>query len=184
MAVYTVHEPPLKEDQLQPDPERFAFVRDGFSFWAFLLPPLWMLRYRLWLVFIGYLIVATALQVVLNLIGASPVVMLVAGALLSLLIGFEATTLRRFTLARRHWTNVGIVVGDDLESAERRFYDAWSAGDRAINGSLHRPPRGAGSAMPAFQRPQESSRASSQASSQASSASDVIGLFPEPGARR
>jgi hypothetical protein len=179
MAVYTVHEPPLKADQSQPDPERFVFVRDGFSFWAFLLPPLWILWHRLWLVFLGYVVVATALQVALNLIGASSMVMLAAGALLSLLIGFEAVTLRRFTLARRRWTNVGIVVGDDLETAERRFYDAWSS-NWAGNASLHRPSRAAGSAMPAFQRPQESA----QTSSPASSASDVIGLFPEPGARR
>ena len=174
MAVYTVHEPPLKADQTQPDPERFVFVRDGFSFWAFLLPPLWMLRHRLWLVLLGYVIVTAALQVGLSLIGASSTVMLVAGALLSLLIGFEATTLRRFTLARRRWANVGIVVGDDLESAERRFYDAWTTNDRASNASLHRPPRTAASAsaVPAFQRPQ------------APSASDVIGLFPEPGAQR
>jgi len=176
MAVYTVHEPPLKAEQTQPDPERFVFVRDGFSFWAFLLPPLWMLWHRLWLVFLGYLIAATGLQVVLTLIGASPTVMLAAGALLSLLIGFEATTLRRFTLARRRWANVGIVVGDDLEAAERRFYDAWVVNGQATTASLHRPPRAAGSAVPAFQRP--------QASSQASSASDVIGLFPEPGAQR
>jgi hypothetical protein len=46
MAVYTVHEPPMKAEQSQPDPERFVFVRDGFSFWAFLLPPLWMLWRR------------------------------------------------------------------------------------------------------------------------------------------
>jgi len=83
MAVYTVHEPPMKAEQSQPDPERFVFVRDGFSFWAFLLPPLWMLWHRLWLMFLGYVIVATALQVALNLIGASAGVMLAVGALLS-----------------------------------------------------------------------------------------------------
>jgi hypothetical protein len=176
MAVYTVHEPPLKADQTQPDPERFVFVRDGFAFWAFLLPPLWMLWHRLWLVFLGYLIVATALQVALTLIGASSSVMLVAGALLSLLIGFEAATLWRFTLARRRWANVGIVVGDDLESAERRFYDAWTTNGRATDASLHRPLRASATAVPTFQRP--------QTPSQASSASDVIGLFPEPGAQR
>ena len=53
----------LKADQSTPDPERFVFVRDGFSFWAFLLAPLWMLRARLWLVFVGYVVVAVALQV-------------------------------------------------------------------------------------------------------------------------
>ena len=30
---------------------------------------------------------------------------------------------------RRGWTNVGIVVGDDVESAERRFFDAWVRGE-------------------------------------------------------
>ena len=70
MSIYTVHEPPLKADQSTPDPDRFVFVRDGFSFWAFLFAPLWMLRHRLWLVFVGYVIVAVSLQVGLRLIGA------------------------------------------------------------------------------------------------------------------
>ena len=33
MAVYTVHEP-LSRDGARSAPERFVFVRDGFSFWA------------------------------------------------------------------------------------------------------------------------------------------------------
>src|SRR5256885_5410123 len=107
MAVYTVHEPPPKAEGSGPQPERFVFVRDGFSFWAFLLAPLWMLRHRMWLVLLGYLVVTIALQVALSLIGASATVMTVVTVLLSLLVGFEAATLRRFTLGRRRWTNVG-----------------------------------------------------------------------------
>jgi hypothetical protein len=125
MSIYTVHEPPLKAGESTPDPDRFVFVRDGFSFWAFLLAPLWMLRHRLWLVFVGYVIVAVALQVGLRLIGASPGVIITVSFLLALLVGFEAATLRRFTLSRRRWNNVAVVVGDDLESAERRFFDTW-----------------------------------------------------------
>src|SRR5207253_10391383 len=30
MAVYTVHEPPMRADEASPDPDRFVFVRDGF----------------------------------------------------------------------------------------------------------------------------------------------------------
>ena len=125
MSIYTVHEPPLKAGESTPDPDRFVFVRDGFSFWAFLLAPLWMLRHRLWLVFVGYVIVAVALQVGLRLIGASSGVIIIVSFLLALLVGFEAATLRRFTLSRRRWNNVAVVVGDDLESAERRFFDTW-----------------------------------------------------------
>jgi hypothetical protein len=173
MAIYTVHEPPQKAEGSGPEPERFVFVRDGFSFWAFLLAPLWMLRHRMWLVFLGYLVVTIALQVALGLIGASATVMTVVAALLSLLVGFEAATLRRFTLGRRRWTNVGIVVGDDTETAERRFFDAWV--DRGGSDTVawaSPPPASAATVLtpPLTRRP--------------SASPDVIGLFPEPGASR
>jgi hypothetical protein len=170
MSVYTVYEPPLKGHESVPDPERFVFVRDGFSFWAFLLTPLWMLRYRLWLAFTGYVIVAVALLVGLRLIGASATVTTLTSALLSLLVGFEAATLRRFTLSRRGWRNVGIVVGDDLESAERRFFDAW-AGRAWVD-------RSSGNAEPRAASPAAGVPVSRRMSS------EVIGLFPQPGAPR
>ena len=172
MAVYTVHEPPLKRDQTVPDPERFVFVRDGFAFWAFLLAPLWMLRHRMWLVFTGYILVAVALQIVLGMIGASSTVMAVTGVLIAWLVGLEAATLRRFTLGRRGWRNVGIVVGDDVDAVERRFFDAWF--DESWDDGAARRPAPLSSEVPILRSPQGSLQSSS----------DVIGLFPEPGASR
>jgi Protein of unknown function (DUF2628) len=172
MSIYTVHEPPPKAGTAEADPERFVFVRDGFSFWAFLLAPLWMLRHRMWLVFLGYVIVTVALQVGLRLIGASTTVIMLAGALVSVLIGFEAASLRRFTLWRRRWKNVGIVVGDDVESAERRFFDAWMNRSRT-NPPASVEPRAASALAPAVP-PARRSPVSP----------DVIGLFPQPGAPR
>lgn len=175
MAVYTVHEPPLKRDQTAPDPERFVFVREGFAFWAFLLAPLWMLRHRLWLVFTGYILVTVALQVALRMVGASTTVMVVVGLLMAWLVGLEAATLRRFTLGRRRWRNVGIVVGDDLDAVERRFFDAWF--DQSWDDGTARRPASS-SEVPILRSPQGIAQASFQSSS------DVIGLFPEPGAPR
>jgi hypothetical protein len=170
MSVYTVYEPPLQAHESAPDPERFVFVRDGFSFWAFLLAPFWLLRYRLWLAFIGYVIVAIALQIAVRWIGASPTVTVIVAALFSLLVGFEAATLRRFTLSRRGWRNVGLVVGDDIESAECRFFDAWVNKTWAERSSVGAAPRASSPAMgvPMARRP----------------SSEVIGLFPQPGAPR
>jgi Protein of unknown function (DUF2628) len=158
MAVYTVHEPPRRNDDTLAHTERFAFVRDGFSWAAFLFAPLWMIRHRLWLALIVYLLVAFALGAATRVLGAGDW-MLAIGLLVALLVAFESSTLRRYGLARRGWNTVGVVVGDDLESAERRFFDAWTAG-RVPH---HAPPR-AGSAAPAPSGP-------------------IIGLFPEPGAR-
>ena len=170
MSIYAVYEPPLKMRQSAPDPARFVFVRDGFSFWAFLLAPWWMLRHRLWLAFVCYVILAVALSVALRLIGASTAVTIIAGALFSLLVGFEAATLRRFGLARRGWRNVGIVVGDDLESAERRFFDAWVNKTLVDQSSFDGAPRASSPAMGVAMARRPSS--------------EVIGLFPQPGAPR
>jgi hypothetical protein len=180
MSIYTVYEPPLKAHESAPNPERFVFVRDGFSFWAFLLAPWWMLRHRLWLALTGYVILAIALSVALRFAGASTTVTLIAGALFSLLVGFEAATLRRFKLSRRGWKNVGIVVGDDLESAERRFFDAWVnkswVNKSSVNKSWADQPAADGA-------PRASSPAMGVAMARRPS-SEVIGLFPQPGAPR
>jgi Protein of unknown function (DUF2628) len=172
MSIYTVHAPPAKANQSAPDPERFAFVRDGFSFWAFLLGPLWMLWHGLWLVLAGYLILAAALQFVLRAAGAQSGLAFAAGALLALLVGFEAATLRRVTLTRRRWKNVGIVVGDDLESAERRFFDAWVHGEPGLPAKS-----GPARAVPPASAPPPSSATGAVGP-------QIIGLFPQPGASR
>jgi hypothetical protein len=162
MAVYTVHEPPLRAGA-NAAPERFIFVRDGFAFWALLLGPLWMLRHRMWLVLLGYMMVVAALSVVLHLRGTAAVGAIV-WALLGLLVGFEAGTLRRFSLARRRFRNIGIVVGDDLELAEQRFFDSWVREARPAPGAPNRDPALASSLRAPHRE------------------SDVLGLFPEPGA--
>lgn len=164
MAVYTVHEPPLRAGaSATPEPERFIFVRDGFSFWALLLGPLWMLRHRMWLVLLGYVVVVAALSVVLRLHGTAAVGAIV-WALLGLLVGFEAGTLHRFSLARRGFRNIGIVVGDDLELAERRFFDSWVKETKPASST----PNGAPARAASLRAPHP--------------ASDVLGLFPESGA--
>lgn len=169
MSVYTVHEPPLRAAELSAKPERFAFVRDGFYWWAFLLTPLWMLRHRLWLVLVIYLVGTAVLDTVLHIVGVSDFVITVVGILISLLAGFEASTLRRFTLRRRRWKNVGVVSGDDIEDAEQRFFGAWVR---------HAAQGGAASTATSAPAPPAPTPPGTPA------ASGVIGLFPEPGAQR
>jgi hypothetical protein len=164
MSVYTVHEPPLRRGAA-PDAERFVFVRDGFSFWAFAFGPLWMLRHRMWLVFLIYVVVSVGLGILIRMSGAAAPTAMLISLLIALLIGLEAGTLRRFTLGRRGWSNIGVVSGDDVEDAERRFFDAWVRGTAA-------QPVPAAPAAPAGPMPR------------APQTPDVVGLFPEPGARR
>ena len=44
--------------------DRFAFVRDGFHFWAMVFGPLWLLCARLWLALIGWIVAIAAIELV------------------------------------------------------------------------------------------------------------------------
>jgi hypothetical protein len=158
MPVYTVHEPPLKRHDIAPEPARFVFVRDGFSLLAFLLAPLWMLRHRMWLVLAGFLVVTAGLATGLQYLEAPSDVTVTVAGLIALLVGIEAGTLRRFTLGRRGFSHVGVVVADDREMAERRFFDSWVQTAASL-------PDDAMSPLPRM----------------VPVTPDVIGLFPQPG---
>jgi hypothetical protein len=173
MAVYTVHEPPRLTGDATADADRFVFVRDGFYGWAFLLTPLWMLWNRLWLVLLGYVVLLVVLQNFLFALGVSGSVRITVSLLVSVLVGTEAATLRRFTLTRRRYRNVGVVVGDDLENAERRFFATWD-----VTRAVPRAQSPGGPSAPFAPEPRTPQAAA------AGSASDVIGLFPQPGASR
>jgi hypothetical protein len=168
MSIYTVHQPPLDFGAAATDPYRFVFVRDGFSWWAFLLTPLWMLWHRLWLALTVYLLLAAAVDAGLRVLGASAFLLIVAGVLISLLAGLEAGSLRRLKLSRRHWRNIGVVTGENLEHAERRFFDAWMRRAPAQRPAAPASMPASGSAAPPL----------------SVASSGVIGLFPEPGAHR
>jgi hypothetical protein len=159
MAVYSVYAPPAKQPEDTVDPETFAFVRDGFSFWAFLFGPLWMLRHRMWLVLLGYILLIVAVQLGLHFLRVSGTASTVVNVLVALLVGFEAAPLRAFTFVRRKWPTVGVIAADDREAAERRFFGLWAEN----GGSIPAP----SAAVPEIVR--------------SPSAADVIGLFPVSG---
>jgi hypothetical protein len=170
MSTYTVHQPPLDFGAAATDPYRFVFVRDGFSWSAFLLTPLWMLWHRLWLALAIYLLLSAALDTGLRALGASALVLVLDGLLISLLAGLEAGTLRRLKLGRRRWRNIGVVTAENLEHAERRFFDAWI--------------RQAPARRPAAPASTPASGSATSAAPPPAASSGVIGLFPEPGAHR
>ena len=161
MTTFTVHEPPPRKNEATASPVRFAFVRDGFYFWAFLLGPVWMLYHRLWLVLLMYLAGTTAIQAALWALGVSGLVKFTVALLIAVLVGFEAGSLRRWSL--RRWTNRGIVVAYNREAAEHRFFDRWS-GSLPADSAQAAPPAPPGARVP-------------------TSDQDVIGLFPEPQTR-
>lgn len=129
MQAYTVHEAPNPPaDRLQ-RAEGLVFVREGFSWLAALFAPLWMLWHRMWLVLLLYLVAATALDVALVEAGVNTQWVALANFAVHLAIGFEAGSLRRWSLQRKRWKMLGVVTGHSETDCERRFFHAWLDGN-------------------------------------------------------
>jgi hypothetical protein len=166
MTTFTVHEPPPRKKEQVAPPERYAFVRDGFYFWAFVLGPVWMLYHRMWLVFVFYMVAMTGIEVAMWSLGVSFAVKLVVGVLIALLVGFEAGTLRRWSL--RRWTERGIIVAYNREAAEHRFFDRWQGREGGSYEATMPPTSPEPPPIPPHVP---------------TSDADIIGLFPQPQSR-
>src|SRR6476469_2470889 len=171
MPVYTVHAPVANGAAIAAI-DRFAFVRDGFHFWAAVFGPLWLVWHRLWLALIGWIVVALAINVGMARLGADGTTIFWVDVLIALLMGCEASSIRRWTLSRRNWRQLDIVVARNGETAERRFFDRWTARQRVVNDqtAIDRgaPPPTRDIPGQAFSRPPPLPR------------NEIIGLFPEP----
>ncbi|HRF08125.1 MAG TPA: DUF2628 domain-containing protein [Xanthobacteraceae bacterium] len=174
MATFLVFEP-KEQAPAQAAAERVVFLREKFSVWAFLLTPFWLLRYRLWLAFLVWVVVFIAITLIGGWLGFGPLSGIAASFFPSLFFGMEAANLRGKKLIRKGYRDAGVVIAEDIESAERRFFENWKGALRTPAKSDQpqppQPPHGAPTIYP------ETKFAAATAEP------GVIGLFPTPGQR-
>lgn len=160
MRSYTLHLPGAARPGEAHDLDRAQLVPDGFSGAAFVFSVLWFLYHRLW---IAAAIVLAGLCAVAGIgvaLGLSPASGAAVTLLVSLLIGLEASTLRRWTLARRGRPARDAVVAGSADAAEAKALTRWLDPGRA----------------PAL-------RAATPFTGGSRAAEPVIGLFPAQGGR-
>jgi hypothetical protein len=175
MPVYTVHAPSGNGANLAAT-DQFTFVRDGFHFWAAALTVIWLAWHRLWLALIGWIALTIAIQFGLVALGVSNGAILFADVLIAILTGLEAASLQRWTLSRHRWRQLDTVVADNEESAERRFFDRWTAKQRGLTNDQWAVDRGA--------PPPTRNIPGQPFSKPPLPQGGIIGLFPEPGGSR
>lgn len=146
--------------------DRILFLREKFRWSALLFAPLWLLWHRLWLGFLGWLAVVVALAFVayafdLTAQAAAPLLWLP-----TLVVAVEGTELLRRKLLRGGYREIGVVLGRNLEEAERRFFADWSIRPEMTG------------------RPRPGQNAAPVSAGMAAAANPVLGLFPESGVRR
>ena len=138
VAVYTIHETPKPASGLIERAEALEFLRDGFSWQACLLPPLFFIGQRMWTETAVYVAALVISVVAMSLLQFSPELMFVLLAAAHIWIGFEAVELQRDRLMRNGWQLLGSVSGRNQLECERRFFDQWLAtGGTAIADRAH-----------------------------------------------
>jgi Protein of unknown function (DUF2628) len=133
MKTYTLHVP---AEAMPGDPaplEEAELVRDGFSWGAFLFTFLWFFWKRLWLAGLGVLVLVIGLPLALQALSVDGGAAFLAQLLLQLLIGLEASSLRRWALRRRK-PAVDVVIAADMEEAEAKSFARWLETARARPG--------------------------------------------------
>jgi hypothetical protein len=117
MRLYTVHyRRGLDESEL-------ILVKEGFSWPALFLTVVWALWHGLWgtaLVLLGILVL---LSVAGAALGLEPFFEGALSLAVSVLAGLLGNDLRRRALERKGFTMEAVVLGDDADSALRRFLD-------------------------------------------------------------
>ena len=96
-------------------------VRDGFHFFGFIMPVLWLLFHRLWIEALFVLAATIALSGLGSLAGlgaAAPVLSFI----ISLYVGLEGSALKLAALRRRGWRDGGVVEAENARDAEIRYF--------------------------------------------------------------
>lgn len=162
MASFVVMQAPAEKDG-----DRAAlYVRDGFHFLAFLVPPLWLLWHRLWI----EAALAFALMLALSGLGSVAGVGAAAPALsllVSIYAGLEGSALHIAALRRRGWREWGVIDADNRDEAEMKHL---YAGDMAATPD------------PVFDAPPPAA-APSRAAARLAPDGPALGLFSYPGRR-
>ncbi|MDR7037043.1 hypothetical protein J2X36_001787 [Methylobacterium sp. BE186] len=125
MRSYTLHLPRDARAGESLGLDRAQIVPDGFSWGAFAFSALWFFYHRLWLAGLGVLAGLVAVAVLGRVLGLSPFMGSLVTLLVSILIGLEASSLRRWTLARRGRPVRDAVVAGSVAEAESRLMARW-----------------------------------------------------------
>jgi hypothetical protein len=125
VTTYTIHEALIPPRDVGRRANDLVFVKEGFSWWAFLAPLPWLLFQRLWLEALAYLALTIAIYALALNSAAGEAGGNVLFMLLNILLGFEANDLRRWAMERRGRKLVAVVSGTSFNDCERRFFESW-----------------------------------------------------------
>jgi hypothetical protein len=121
MSAFTVHIPNPRPGQAVA-PEKIVFLRDGFSWGAFLFGPFWLAWRRAWLAALVWTAALVVVAISGAALGASVVSQFIVALALAVALGFEGPWLVAWALARKGCPETDVVIGDSMDEAEEVFF--------------------------------------------------------------
>lgn len=123
MKSYSVLERPAPADG---DPV-FVLVDEGFNWWAFVVPPLWLLARRQWLGLAAFIAASGVLAALAAILNLEPGITVLSTLIFAALIGAEANDWRRWRMEAAGYHYSGVIQADNFEVAEYRWVERWLA---------------------------------------------------------
>ncbi len=124
MAIFTVHIPAARAGEA-PSAEKIVLLRDGFSVPAMLLGPVWLAWNRAWIPAVGWTALLASIVFAGMKLGASSQTLSLVNSALAFVLGFEGSRLVAWSLARRHYSESAVVIGETADEAEEIYFHNW-----------------------------------------------------------
>jgi hypothetical protein len=102
--------------------DRAVFVKEGFSGPALVFTVFWALWHRMWIVAAVMLCLIAAVSLLAEWSGLAEDVIAIVNLAIGLIIGFEAASIRGWSLLRSGFAETGVVQAATLEEAELKYY--------------------------------------------------------------
>lgn len=123
LRLYSVHFKPAHGRQN----EDLIFIAEGFSFWAFVLSPFWMLYHRLWKLTALFIALNISAVLLTQTLGLDEISVGIAQMGVQIWVGFAAHDYWREALTRRGYIQLSMVSGENEMRAQQRFLDRHAA---------------------------------------------------------
>ena len=124
MRIYTVHHRQEASGSLTGLGEDAILVKEGFSWPAFLVPLIWLVYKRMWIVLAFYIAATAGLTMLAQSAVVAETAVFVGNFAVNLILGLQGNDLYRWTLQRRRYREQAVVLGQNLVTAEQRYFEA------------------------------------------------------------
>lgn len=99
-----------------------VFVREGFSWPAFVFGPFWALWFGLWKTAVVLFLLSLAMSGLVVVSGMTEAAELAATLGFQSVVGLWANDWRRYVLTRRDYSERGVIAGRNLAEAEHHYF--------------------------------------------------------------